>query len=95
MTTASQRTRPPHAACGTGSRTVAGGGIVLEGWQYRRNGQGRMLTTEECLLSTTQQRNPPMDRAGLRTGVRPTTSGKGSHLAEPWHRRDDTPRARR
>jgi agmatine deiminase len=38
-------------------------GIVLEGGSIDVNGCGTLLTTEECLLSTTQQRNPPMDRA--------------------------------
>jgi agmatine deiminase len=37
--------------------------IVLEGGSIDVNGCGTLLTTEECLLSTTQQRNPPMDRA--------------------------------
>src|SRR5207237_6564393 len=37
--------------------------VVLEGGSIDVNGQGLMLTTEECLLSTTQQRNPPMDWA--------------------------------
>ncbi|MBA4187183.1 MAG: agmatine deiminase [Planctomycetaceae bacterium] len=37
--------------------------VVLEGGSIDVNGAGLMLTTEECLLSTTQQRNPPMDRA--------------------------------
>ncbi|MBA4062186.1 MAG: agmatine deiminase [Isosphaera sp.] len=37
--------------------------VVLEGGSIDVNGRGLMLTTEECLLSTTQQRNPPMDRA--------------------------------
>lgn len=37
--------------------------VVLEGGSIDVNGQGLLLTTEECLLSTTQQRNPPMDRA--------------------------------
>lgn len=36
--------------------------VVLEGGGIDVNGQGLMLTTEECLLSTTQQRNPPFDR---------------------------------
>jgi agmatine deiminase len=38
--------------------------IVLEGGSIDVNGRGTLLTTEECLLSTTQQRNPAMDRAG-------------------------------
>src|SRR5882762_3394254 len=37
--------------------------IVLEGGSIDVNGRGTMLTTEECLLSTKQQRNPSMDRA--------------------------------
>jgi agmatine deiminase len=37
--------------------------VVLEGGSIDVNGLGLLLTTEECLLSTTQQRNPPMDRA--------------------------------
>jgi agmatine deiminase len=37
--------------------------VVLEGGSIDVNGCGSLLTTEECLLSTTQQRNPPMDRA--------------------------------
>ena len=36
--------------------------VVLEGGSIDVNGYGTLLTTEECLLSTTQQRNPPMDR---------------------------------
>jgi agmatine deiminase len=37
--------------------------IVLEGGSIDVNGQGTLLTTEECLLSTTQHRNPSMNRA--------------------------------
>jgi agmatine deiminase len=37
--------------------------IVLEGGSIDVNGQGTLITTEECLLSTTQQRNPSMNRA--------------------------------
>jgi agmatine deiminase len=37
--------------------------VVLEGGSIDVNGAGTLLTTEECLLSTTQQRNPTMDRA--------------------------------
>ena len=36
--------------------------VVLEGGSIDVNGRGTLLTTEECLLSTTQQRNPGMDR---------------------------------
>jgi agmatine deiminase len=37
--------------------------IVLEGGSIDVNGRGTLITTEECLLSTTQQRNPSMNRA--------------------------------
>jgi len=39
--------------------------VVLEGGSIDTNGQGLLLTTEECLLSETQQRNPGMTRADL------------------------------
>ena len=37
--------------------------VVLEGGSIDVNGAGLMLTTEECLLSPIQERNPPLDRA--------------------------------
>src|ERR1700674_763572 len=37
--------------------------VVLEGGSIDVNGQGTLLTTEECLLSKVQQRNPAMTRA--------------------------------
>ena len=36
--------------------------IVLEGGSIDVNGRGALMTTEECLLSETQQRNPGMGR---------------------------------
>jgi len=36
--------------------------VVLEGGSIDVNGRGTLLTTEECLLSKTQQRNPAMKR---------------------------------
>src|SRR5262249_15548573 len=36
--------------------------VVLEGGSIDCNGQGTLLTTEECLLSKVQQRNPGMSR---------------------------------
>jgi agmatine deiminase len=39
--------------------------IVLEGGSIDVNGAGLMLTTEECLLSTVQQRNPGVSREQL------------------------------
>ena len=45
-------------------RPLAGGQrVVLEGGSIDANGQGTLLTTEECLLSKIQQRNPGMRRA--------------------------------
>src|SRR4029077_9228140 len=38
--------------------------VVLEGGSIEVNGRGTLLTTEECLLSKTQQRNPAMSRTG-------------------------------
>ena len=39
--------------------------IVLEGGSIDVNGAGALLTTEECLLSEVQQRNPGVSRAQL------------------------------
>ncbi len=38
--------------------------VVLEGGSIDVNGAGCLLTTEECLLSDVQERNPGMSRAG-------------------------------
>ena len=38
--------------------------LVLEGGSIDVNGAGLLLTTEECLLSPIQERNPGLDRAG-------------------------------
>jgi agmatine deiminase len=37
--------------------------VVLEGGSIEVNGRGTLLTTEECLLSKTQHRNPAISRA--------------------------------
>jgi agmatine deiminase len=39
--------------------------VVLEGGSIDVNGRGTLLTTEECLLSQVQQRNPGVSRAEL------------------------------
>jgi agmatine deiminase len=39
--------------------------VVLEGGSIDTNGAGLLLTTEECLLSAVQQRNPGVSRAQL------------------------------
>ena len=44
---------------------IAGKRLVLEGGSIDVNGAGLLLTTEECLLSDVQQRNPGVSRAQL------------------------------
>jgi agmatine deiminase len=39
--------------------------VVLEGGSIDTNGTGLLLTTEECLLSETQRRNPSLSQASL------------------------------
>ncbi len=41
--------------------------IVLEGGSIDVNGRGTLITTEECLLSKTQERNPSFTRADYET----------------------------
>jgi agmatine deiminase len=51
------------AACAHEIRPVSGKTrVVLEGGSIDVNGQGTLLTTEECLLSRIQERNPGMAR---------------------------------
>jgi len=40
-------------------------GLVLEGGSIDVNGAGKLLTTEECLLSDVQARNPGLGREGI------------------------------
>ena len=44
---------------------IDGRRVILEGGSIDVNGAGLMLTTEECLLSDVQQRNPGLDKAQL------------------------------
>ena len=57
--------------------------------------QGTLLTTEECLLSKVQQRNPGISPRGLRAGVRRLSRDCEGHLARPRDRRRRHPRPRR
>jgi agmatine deiminase len=50
--------------------TVRGKRVVLEGGSIDVNGQGLLLTTEECLLSSEQARNPGMSQAALEAVLR-------------------------
>jgi agmatine deiminase len=45
-------------------------GMVLEGGSIDVNGEGLLLTTEECLLSPIQARNPGMSRAEIERALR-------------------------
>ena len=45
-------------------------GMVLEGGSIDVNGAGLLLTTEECLLSEVQQRNPGMSREEIEARLR-------------------------
>ena len=45
-------------------------GIVLEGGSIDVNGQGPLLTTEECLLSPVQARNPGLSRTAVEKKLR-------------------------
>ena len=61
--------------------------VVLEGGSIDVNGRGTLLTTEECLLSPIQARNPGFTRAGSRSDVSPSISAFatrcGSGTASP------------
>jgi agmatine deiminase len=51
----------------TRSPEQAGRRVVLEGGAIDVNGEGLLLTTEECLLSDVQQRNPGITKADYET----------------------------
>jgi agmatine deiminase len=39
--------------------------VVMEGGAFEVNGRGTLLTTEECLLGSVQERNPGLDRGSI------------------------------
>src|SRR5215469_3984527 len=51
-------------------RPVWQNGMVLEGGSIDVNGAGLLLTTEECMLSPVQARNPGMSRAAIESQLR-------------------------
>lgn len=53
-----------NISCVDAIRLDNGSRLVLEGGAFDVDGDGTLLTTEECLLSTVQQRNPELTRAG-------------------------------
>jgi agmatine deiminase len=52
------------------SPSLDGRRIVLEGGSIEVNGHGTLMTTEECLLSPIQARNPNLSRADLEVAFR-------------------------
>jgi agmatine deiminase len=59
------QTPPPTPSPGRGRGGKKGRRIVLEGGSIDVDSQGLLLTTEECLLSPVQERNPGFNRAEL------------------------------
>jgi agmatine deiminase len=61
----------PVADAGNASLPAAGARqMVLEGGSIDVNGRGLLLTTEECLLSPVQQRNPGVSREQIESTLR-------------------------
>jgi agmatine deiminase len=60
-----EEVRPVFDRSGAGGTPALRSGtrVVLEGGSIDVNGRGTLLTSEECLLSKVQQRNPGMNRA--------------------------------
>ncbi len=68
--------------------------IVLEGGSIDVNGRGTLITTEECLLSDVQQRNPGVSREHLEEAFRRLPRHREGDLAGARHCRRRYPRAR-
>ena len=67
-------------------------GIVLEGGSIDVNGEGTVLTTEQCLLN--KNRNPALSREDLEGYLEHFIGSPACHLAEVGHRRRRHGRAR-
>jgi agmatine deiminase len=68
--TATRDNGVPHAVAGLLGTTTIDTGVVLEGGSIEVNGAGAVLTTRQCLLSTT--RNPSLGEADLEGILRDT-----------------------
>ena len=69
--------------------------LVLEGGSIDTNGQGILLTTEECLLSEVQQRNPGVSRTQLEQAFSRLSRHREGDLAGARNCRRRHARARR
>ena len=67
--------------------------VVLEGGSIDVNGRGTVLTTEECLLSDVQARNPRLSPHAGRAGARGSSRHASCRLAQQRDRRRRHPRA--
>jgi agmatine deiminase len=66
------RSWQPSALCDSGKTKGKQRRVVLEGGSIDTDGQGLLLTTEECLLSEVQQRNPGLSRERIEEVLRET-----------------------
>ncbi len=96
VSTAISSTMPPGATLRSASARKPGAPeMVLEGGSIDVNGAGLLLTTEECLLSPVQARNPGMTRAEIERNLSDYLGARTSHLAAQRHRRRRHARPRR
>ena len=77
-------------------RPLSGGTrIVLEGGSIDVNGAGTILTTEECLLSKQQERNPHMTRVHYEKAFADYFGASHRIWLGPWNCRGRHARPRR
>ena len=72
---------PAPPARRAGPAGPSGRPVVLEGGSIDVNGRGTLLTTEECLLSDVQQRNPGPGPGATTSGCSPSTWASPGDLA--------------
>ena len=61
--------------------------VVLEGGSIDVNGSGTILTTEECLLSEVQARNPDLTRADIEQIFARLSWREADSVAAKWNSR--------